>query len=300
MKTLITGGAGFIGSNLVKRQLEQGNTVYVLDNFSTSKKSNLPKHQNLTILEQDVCEPIKINDSIHVVYHLAGPSSHSDCIKDQTTAVKTVSLGTMNTLNFANEKSAKFVLASNSEVYGSVRNNVFSEKSIGVFQLDTPRSVFRELYRLAESITFSYRNIHKLKVYIARIFNVYGINMRYDNGNIVPTFITNASSNQPITIYGNGKQIRSYLYISDLVDALTLLVEHRFDTAINLGNTEEITNWDLAETIINMVRSRSFIRFVPKSSDDPLVRIADISLIEKVTGWKPHITLEQGLKLLQK
>ncbi len=301
MKTaLVTGGAGFIGSHLCEFLLDKGYKVIAMDNLITGDLKNI-KHlrdnKNFTFLHHDVSKHIVINDKLDYVLHFASPASPVDYQKIPIQTLKAGSLGTHNTLGLALAKKAKYMLASTSEVYGDPLVNPQPESYWGNVNPIGVRGCYDEAKRFAEALTMAYHRIHKLDTRIVRIFNTYGPRMRKDDGRVVPNFITQALSNKPLTIYGNGKQTRSFCYISDLIDGIYKLMVSKINEPINLGNPNEHTILELAKLIKELTKSSSKIVFKPLPLDDPHVRCPDIAKANKLLKWQPKVNLREGLKI---
>ena len=299
MKTiLITGGAGFIGSHLCEFLLDKGFKVICMDNFITGKRENikhLENNKNFIFINHNVSEHITIDDNLDFVLHFASPASPIDYQKIPIQTLKAGSLGTHNTLGLALAKKAKYMLASTSEVYGDPQVNPQPESYWGNVNPTGPRGCYDEAKRFAEALTIAYRNIHKVDTRIVRIFNTYGPRMRKDDGRAVPNFIEQSLRNKPLTVYGDGKQTRSFCYVSDLIDGIYKLMISNINEPINLGNPEEHTILEFAEIIKKLTKSESEIVFKELPIDDPRVRCPDINKAKKELGWEPEITLENGL-----
>ena len=296
---LVTGGAGFIGSHLCEKLLEK-NKVICIDNLVTGKKENvklLLKNHNFTFIEHDVTNPLEIDYKIDEIYHLASPASPIDYQKFPIETMMANSLGTLNILNFAKVENAKFLLASTSEVYGDPEKHPQSESYWGHVNPNGPRSCYDESKRFAEALALAYHKVHGIDVKIARIFNTYGPRMRENDGRAIPNFVTQALNSEPVTVYGNGKQTRSFCYISDMVEGLISLMESRHKGEhFNMGNPDERRIIDVAKMIKDMTKSSSKIVFKPLPKDDPVRRRPDIKKAKKELGWKPKIKFETGLK----
>jgi len=299
MKTfLITGGAGFIGSHLCERFLEQGHRVICLDNLLTGAKTNVEpffKNDRFTFVEHNVSEHIDIDDPVDYVLHFASPASPVDYQRYPIQTLKVGALGTHNSLGVAKEKGAVFLLASTSEVYGDPLVHPQTEDYWGNVNPIGPRGVYDEAKRFAEAITLAYHRTHQLDVKIARIFNTYGPRMRRQDGRAIPNFIDQALSNEAITVYGEGSQTRSFCYIDDLVDGLEKLLLSKTNGPVNLGNPIEMTISDLAKLIINLTNSKSKIKSERLPVDDPKVRQPDIGLAKKLLNWSPKVEVQAGL-----
>ena len=300
MKTvLITGGAGFIGSHLCDFLLKRGYFVICMDNYITGKKDNL-KHllnnPNFKLAEQDITKHIDIKEDLDYVLHFASPASPIDYQKIPIQTLKAGSLGTHNLLGLAKAKNAKFFLASTSEVYGDPLVHPQPESYYGNVNPVGPRSSYDEAKRFAEAITVTYHNVHRVDTKIARIFNTYGPRMRKDDGRVVPNFINQALSGKPITVFGDGKQTRSFCYISDLIEGIYKLMVSDINEPVNLGNPDEKTIMEFAEIILKLTNSKSKIIFKPLPENDPKTRCPDITKAKKLLKWQPKVSLEEGLK----
>ena len=301
MKTmLVTGGAGFIGSHLCEKLLVEGHKVICLDDLSTGNENNIQhllSNARFAYLKQDIIKPLKITEKIDNLFHLASPASPVDY---QRLPIKTLlagSFGTHNALEFAKEKGAVFLLASTSEVYGDPGIHPQREDYWGNVNPIGIRSCYDEAKRFAEALTMAYHRKHDLNVRIVRIFNTYGQRMRKDDGRAIPNFITQAMANEPITVYGDGSQTRSFCYISDMVDGIykAMLSKEMRGEVVNLGNQSEILVLELAERIKRITNSHSKIVFKKLPEDDPKQRRPDTSKAKEILGWEPVVGLEEGL-----
>ncbi len=299
MKTiLVTGGAGFIGSHLCEFLLDK---VIAMDNLITGNLKNiehLRNNKNFTYINHNVSEHIVINEKLDFVLHFASPASPVDYQKRPIQTLKVGSLGTHNTLGLALAKKAKYMLASTSEVYGDPLVNPQPESYFGNVNPIGLRGCYDEAKRFAEALTMAYHRIHKIDTKIVRIFNTYGPRMRKDDGRAVPNFINQASKNKSITVYGNGKQTRSFCYISDLIEGVYKLMISKINEPVNLGNPEEHTILELAELIKKITKSKSKIVFKPLPTDDPHVRCPNITKAKKELKWNPKVELGEGIKKL--
>jgi len=299
MKTaVITGGAGFIGSHLCDFLLAKGYRVICVDNLITGSRKNikhLEKNNAFSFMNHDASKHIEISGNVDYVLHFASPASPVDYQKIPIQTLKAGSLGTHNTLGLALAKKARYVLASTSEVYGDPKVSPQPESYWGNVNPTGPRGCYDEAKRFAEALVMAYHRIHKLDTRIVRIFNTYGPRMRKDDGRVVPNFIGQALKNSPITVYGNGKQTRSFCYVSDTVEGIYSLMLSGITDPINVGNPEEHTILEFAEIIIKLTKSRSKIVFRKLPIDDPAVRCPDISKAKKLLKWEPKVELEEGL-----
>ncbi len=298
MRILITGGAGFIGSHLCERFIAEGHHVVCVDNFITGRESNLQgfaANPSFKLIRHDISRPLEIADPMDYVLHFASPASPPDYLRYPIQTMKVGSLGTLNALGLAKAKRAKFLLASTSEVYGDPQVNPQPESYWGHVNPVGPRGVYDEAKRFAEALTMAYHREHQVDTRIARIFNTYGPRMRSEDGRAIPNFITQALRGQPVTLYGDGSQTRSFCYISDLVEGLSRLMRSGFHDPVNLGNPAEITLLELAKRILRITGSSSPLEFKPLPMDDPKVRCPDIRTASKELGWEAKVPLEEGL-----
>lgn len=298
MKTiLVTGGAGFIGSHLCEALLKQGHYVICLDNFFTGRKENI-KHlmdfDNFELIRHDIIDPIKLE--VDEIYNLACPASPFHYQYNPIKTIKTSILGTMNMLGLAKRVKAKILQASTSEVYGDPLVHPQPESYRGNVNPIGPRACYDEGKRAAETLCFDYHRQHKVDIRVVRIFNTYGPNMQINDGRVVSNFIVQALKNEDITVYGDGKQTRSFCYVSDLVRGMIdFMNQEQHLGPINLGNDGEFTILELAEKVIQLTHSKSKITFKPLPEDDPLQRKPDLSLARKLINYEPKIKLEEGL-----
>lgn len=299
MKTvLITGGAGFIGSHLCDFLIDKGFRVVCVDNLITGNAKNishLTTNKNFKFINHDISRHIAIDEHLDYVLHFASPASPIDYQKIPIQTLKAGSLGTHNTLGLALAKKAKYVLASTSEVYGDPLVNPQPESYWGNVNPVGLRGCYDEAKRFAEALVMAYHRIHKVDTRIARIFNTYGHRMRKDDGRVVPNFITQALNNKPMTVYGDGKQTRSFCYIDDLVEGIYRLMASKINEPVNLGNPDEHTIKESAEIIKELTKSKSRIIFEKLPVDDPKVRRPDITKAKSELGWEPKVGLREGL-----
>ena len=298
-RILVTGGAGFIGSHLCKKLLEQGNKVICLDNFFTGNRANIKsllQNKDFKLVEHDVTEPIFLE--VDQIYHLACPASPIHYQYNPVETVRTNVIGTLNMLDLAKKVGARMFQASTSEIYGDPLEHPQSESYFGNVNPVSIRACYDEGKRCAETLCADYHRQSKVDVRIARIFNTYGPNMHPNDGRVVSNFIVQALKNEPITIYGSGNQTRAFQYIDDLIDGMILLMEkENFMGPINLGNPDEFTVNDLAKKILELIpESESKIIYRELPADDPKKRKPDIGLAKEKLSWEPKIKLEEGLK----
>ncbi|SVC92659.1 uncharacterized protein METZ01_LOCUS345513, partial [marine metagenome] len=297
-RIVVTGIAGFIGSHLADRLLNQGHIVIGLDNLLTGSADNIKHldHRRFTFINHDVTEHISIDGQVDFVLHWASPASPTDYLEWPIPTLKVGALGTHKALGLAKAKGATFVLASTSEVYGDPLEHPQAESYWGNVNPIGPRGVYDEAKRFAEAITVAYYRYHKVNAKIARIFNTYGPRMRIKDGRAIPTFIAQALAGENITVFGTGNQTRSFCYISDLVDGIIRLMESSSNEPVNLGNPKEMTINAIAQQIVAMTGSRSRIIHRPLPIDDPKVRQPDITRARELLGWVPHVTIDEGLR----
>ncbi|MBU3760155.1 MAG: SDR family oxidoreductase [Candidatus Omnitrophica bacterium] len=296
---LITGGAGFIGSNLSDHFIARGFKVVCVDNFLTGSRSNiehLSGHPAFELIEQNVSDRIDYQGRVDYVLHFASPASPIDYLQHPIPTLKVGALGTHNALGLAKAKKAVFLLASTSEVYGDPLVHPQKESYWGNVNPVGPRGVYDEAKRFAEAMTMAYHTYHGLDAKIIRIFNTYGPRMRPRDGRAIPEFIAACLKSEPLPVFGDGSQTRSFCYISDLIAGIHHVLFSKLNEPVNLGNPKEMTILDLAQTIIRMTGSRSKIDYRPLPVDDPKVRRPDISKAREAFGWEPKVDLETGLR----
>jgi dTDP-glucose 4,6-dehydratase len=300
MKTaVVTGGAGFLGSHLTDRLLAEGYRVVGVDNFITGNRANLDhlkKEPRYDFIEQDVTKFIDIPGEVNLIFHFASPASPIDYLELPIQTLKVGSLGTHNALGLAKAKNAGFLLASTSECYGDPLVHPQTEEYWGNVNPIGPRGVYDEAKRFAEAMTMAYHRFHKVDTKIVRIFNTYGPRMRLKDGRVVPAFIGEALKNEPISVFGDGSQTRSFCFVSDLIDGIYKLSQSDFHEPVNIGNPTELTIKEFAERIVRLIGSKSTISFQPLPTDDPKQRRPDITRAWQRLGWKPVVDLETGLK----
>ena len=298
MRVVITGGAGFIGSHLCDYFIAKGHSVVAVDNLLTGDMRNvrhLLKNKKFTFIKRDVIKSIPVSGKVDAVLHFASPASPIDYMKHPFETLEAGSTGTRNALDLALKHKAVFMLASTSEIYGDPLINPQVESYWGNVNTIGPRSVYDEAKRYAEAITMAYHRYHKLQVRIVRIFNTYGPRMQRNDGRAVPEFIGRSLKNKPVTVFGKGKQTRSFCYVSDLVSGLYKLLMSEHNEPVNLGNTHEITLIKLAHIIIGLTKSSSKIVYKPLPVDDPKLRRPDITKARKLLKWNPVVNLKNGL-----
>ncbi|MCR4438775.1 MAG: SDR family oxidoreductase [bacterium] len=297
--TLVTGGAGFLGSHLCEYLLNKGHNVIAMDNLITGTVANIEHLQceRFRFIKHDVTEYIYVAGKIDYVLHFASPASPLDYLQLPIQTLKVGALGTHKALGLAKEKGARFLLASTSEVYGDPLIHPQSEDYWGNVNPVGPRGVYDEAKRFAEALTMAYHRYHGLDTRIARIFNTYGPCMRPHDGRAIPTFIPQALRGEPITVFGDGKQTRSFCYVSDQIEGLYRLLMSDCVDPVNIGNPQELTIMELAETIVRLTGNKSPIVRKPLPVDDPKVRQPDISKAKQLLGWEPKVGLEEGLRL---
>jgi dTDP-glucose 4,6-dehydratase len=297
MRALITGGAGFLGSHLAERLLKEGIEVICMDNLITGSVDNITSLQGerFKFIKYDVTEYIFIEGDLDFVFHFASPASPVDYLKYPIQTLKVGSLGTHKALGLAKEKGARFLLASTSEVYGDPLQHPQREDYWGNVNPIGLRGVYDEAKRFAEALTMAYGRYHHMEVRIARIFNTYGPKMRVGDGRVIPTFLEQALSNKPLSVYGNGRQTRSFCYVTEMIDGIYKLMVSNFSEPVNLGNPQEMTILELAEKIIKLTGSRSKVVFKKAPQDEPQRRRPEITRAKELLGWEPKTSIDQGL-----
>jgi dTDP-glucose 4,6-dehydratase len=295
---VVTGGAGFLGSHLCEYLLEQGHQVVCIDNLETASLENLEhlRDESFHFVNHDVMEPIAVDEAVDVVFHLAAIPSPIDYLRLPLLTLKIGSYGTHNALGLAKWKRARFLLASTSEVYGDPQVHPQPESYWGNVNPVGPRGVYDEGKRYSEAMTMAYHRQQGVDTAIARIFNTYGPRMRSSDGRAIPTFMRQALENEPLTVFGDGSQTRSFCYVDDLIRGLYLLATSNEHMPINLGNPSEFTILELAETVIRVTESKSEIVHEALPIDDPQIRQPDITFAKEILGWQPEIELEEGLR----
>lgn len=298
MRVLVTGAAGFLGSHLVDRLLQDGHDVVGMDNLVTGAPDNLAhldRHNRFRLVRHDVSQYIDVEGTLDAVLHFASPASPIDYLKLPIQTLKVGSLGTHNTLGLTKAKGARYLLASTSEVYGDPQVHPQPESYWGHVNPIGPRGVYDEAKRFAEAMTMAYHRAHGLDTRIVRIFNTYGPRMRARDGRVVSNFIVQALSGEPLTIYGDGEQTRSFCYVDDLIDGIMRLFARGDHEPTNIGNPGEFTINALAEIVLRLTGSQSTVVHEPLPVDDPKQRRPDITRAKKQLNWEPRVSLEEGL-----
>jgi dTDP-glucose 4,6-dehydratase len=299
MRVLITGGAGFIGSHLCDRFLGDGHDVICMDNLLTGKMENIAHlfgKDGFVFVKQDVTNYIHVPGPVDAVLHFASPASPVDYMRYPIQTLKVGSLGTHKALGLAKEKGATFLLASTSEVYGDPLVHPQPESYWGNVNPIGPRGVYDEAKRFGEAITMAYHRYHGLDTRIIRIFNTFGPRMRIGDGRVVPAFLSQILRNEPLSLYGDGSQTRSFCYVADLVEGIVRLLGSTCSEPVNVGNPEEHTIREFAEIVLRLFDSKAGMTFLPLPQDDPKVRRPDITQAKELLGWSPVVSLEDGLK----
>jgi dTDP-glucose 4,6-dehydratase len=297
--SVITGGAGFLGSHLTDRLLAEGHRVIAIDSLITGNVANiehLAGNKNYKFICHDVTDFIYIPGKVDYVWHFASPASPIDYLRIPIPTLKVGSLGTHNALGLAKDKGAAFILASTSECYGDPLIHPQTEDYWGNVNPIGPRGVYDEAKRFAEAITMAYHRYHGMNTHIVRIFNTYGPRMRLDDGRVVPAFIGQALTGQPLTIFGDGSQTRSFCYVSDLIDGIFRLMMSDFHEPVNIGNPREMTIRQFAEEILRITGAACQIEHKPLPVDDPKVRQPDITRAKTILGWEPKVDFDKGIR----
>jgi dTDP-glucose 4,6-dehydratase len=300
MRAVVTGGAGFLGSHLCDKLLAEGWEVLALDNIITGAMSNLShlkSNKRFHFERADVSKPLRVAGKVGYVLHFASPASPPDYLKHPIATMMVGSVGTQNALELALAKKAKFFLASTSECYGDPEVSPQHEEYWGHVNSIGPRGVYDEAKRFSEALTMAYYRYHKVDTHIVRIFNTYGPRMRLNDGRALPNFVFQALSGKPLTIYGDGKQTRSFCYVSDLIEGIYRLMKSNEHLPVNIGNPQEITILEFAERIRKHFENAPQIVFKPLPQDDPKRRCPDIAKARRLLKWEPNVGLEEGLKL---
>ncbi|NBX93729.1 MAG: SDR family oxidoreductase [Proteobacteria bacterium] len=296
---LVSGGAGFIGSHLSEVLIENGCEVVVVDNFITGRPQNIKSllgRRSFSLVEQDLVSPLKISGQLAGIFHLASPASPVDYAKFPIETLHVGAIGSDNILKLAQEKDCPILVASTSEVYGDPLQHPQQETYWGNVNPIGPRGCYDESKRYMEALTMAYRRVHHVRTRIARIFNTYGPRMRPDDGRVVPNFCKQALANEPVTVFGDGMQTRSFCFVDDLVGGLVQLMGSDHAEPINLGNPQEMTINQFAEKIIRFCKSQSKIQYLPLPQDDPKTRCPDITLAKSILHWEPRVDLDLGLE----
>ncbi len=297
--TVVTGGAGFLGSHLTDRLLKEGHKVIGVDNLITGNTKNiehLAGNEHYRFIRANVSEYIFIPGEVDYVFHFASPASPIDYLELPIPTLKVGALGTHNALGLAKDKGATFLLASTSECYGDPLVHPQKEDYWGNVNPIGPRGVYDEAKRFAEAITMAYHRYHGVDTKIVRIFNTYGPRMRLRDGRVVPAFIGQALTNTPLTIFGDGQQTRSFCYVSDLIDGIFKLSQSDFHEPVNIGNPREMTIKEFGEEIIRITGTQSQLEFKPLPVDDPKVRQPDITRAKTILGWEPKVDFDEGIR----
>jgi dTDP-glucose 4,6-dehydratase len=298
-RSLVTGGAGFLGSHLCDRLLDEGHEVVCLDNLITGDTENiahLMNNRKFSFVKYDVTNYLFVDGKIDYIFHFASPASPIDYLKLPIQTLKVGSLGTHKALGLAKEKGARFFIASTSEVYGDPLIHPQTESYWGNVNPVGPRGVYDEAKRFAEAMTMAYHRYHGMETRIIRIFNTYGERMRMNDGRAIPAFMSQALHHENVTVFGDGSQTRSVCYVSDLIDGIYKLMMSEYDMPMNIGNPEEVTMLELAKEIIQLTGSRSKIIFQDLPEDDPKVRQPDITKAKEILHWEPKVNRRVGLE----
>jgi dTDP-glucose 4,6-dehydratase len=299
VRTLITGGGGFIGSHLCERFLAEGHEVIAVDNYITGRPENiqhLRANKRFSFVQHDVSQPLTVDGPIHNILHFASPASPVDYLHYPIQTLKVGSLGTHNTLGLAKAKGARYLLASTSEVYGDPKEHPQREDYWGNVNPIGLRGCYDEAKRFSEAIVMAYHRAHHVNTHIVRIFNTYGERMRLDDGRVLPNLMGQALRGDPLTVYGDGSQTRSFCYVSDLVDGIYRLLATEFHEPVNLGNPDEVSILEFAREILTLSGSKSSLVFKPLPQDDPKLRKPDITRARQLLGWEPKVNRHDGLR----
>ncbi len=297
-RSLVTGGAGFVGSHLCEYLLDKGHEVICMDNLITGTEENIAhiKNESFQFINHDITEPIELDGDLDYLYQFASPASPIDYLQLPIETIRVGSVGTENCLQLARNKNAAFLMASTSEVYGDPVVHPQTESYWGNVNPIGPRSVYDEPKRFSEAITMAYHRTYGVDTRIVRIFNTYGPRMRTNDGRAIPAFMSQALRGESITVFGTGNQTRSFCFVSDLVDGLYRLMMSGYHYPVNIGNPAEMTLLSMAEKVLQVTGSKSTIEFKPLPEDDPKQRRPDISLAREKLDWQPKVELETGLK----
>lgn len=299
MRIIITGGAGFLGSNLSDLLINKGHEVVVMDSLITGSIENISHlfgNKNFKFIKYDVTEYLFEKGEVDWILHFASPASPIDYAELPIQTLKVGSMGTHKALGLCIKKKSNFLLASTSEIYGDPLENPQKESYFGNVNPIGPRGVYDEAKRFAEALTMAYHNVHGIDTRIARLFNTYGPRMRINDGRLVPTIISQALQNQPLSVFGDGSQTRSFIYVSDMMQGLYKLMINGDNDPFNIGNPHEMTVLEMTEMIIELTNSKSEIVFSPLPENDPLVRNPDITRAKSILGWEPKVKVEDGIK----
>jgi dTDP-glucose 4,6-dehydratase len=299
MRTVITGGAGFIGSHLCERFLAEGHDVICVDNYITGNPANIEPfrgNDRFTFIRHDISHPLEMDGPIDNILHFASPASPVDYLRHPIPTLKVGSLGTHNTLGLAKLKHARYLLASTSEVYGDPLVHPQKEEYWGNVNPIGLRGVYDEAKRFAEAMTMAYHRAHDVNTHIVRIFNTYGPRMRLDDGRVVPNLMGQALRGEPLTVFGDGSQTRSFCYVDDLVEGIFRLLFSSYHEPVNLGNPNEVSILDFAREILALSGSRSDIIFQPLPQDDPRLRRPDITRARQLLNWEPKVSRTEGMR----
>ncbi len=297
--SVVTGGAGFLGSHLVDLLLSKGHKVIAIDNLVTGSVDNiahLAGNADFRFIQQDVTEFLFLDSPVDYVWHFASPASPVDYLELPIQTLKVGSLGTHKALGLAKEKGARFLIASTSETYGDPLVHPQPEEYWGNVNTIGPRGCYDEAKRFAEAMTMAYHRQHKMETRIVRIFNTYGPRMRLRDGRVVPAFISQALGNKPVTVFGEGKQTRSFCYCADLIEGIYRLMMSDYPLPVNIGNPHEMTMLEFAEQIIRITGSKSRIVFKPLPQDDPKQRRPDITKAKRLLKWEPKVPFAEGMR----
>ncbi|MCP4202931.1 MAG: SDR family oxidoreductase [bacterium] len=297
--SLVTGGAGFLGSHLCDRLLAESHRVICVDNLLTGNRRNIAHligREDFSFVEHDVTKPFETDEALDNVLHFASPASPIDYLELPIQTLKVGSLGTHNMLGLAKAKKARYLLASTSEVYGDPLVHPQPESYWGNVNPVGPRGVYDEAKRFAEAMVMAYHRVHAIDTRIVRIFNTYGPRMRPHDGRVVPAFIDQALRGEPLTVFGDGSQTRSFCYVDDLIEGIWRLLNSDIREPVNIGNPYEMTVLEFAETVTRLINPESEVAFKPLPIDDPKTRQPDISSARENLGWEPKVSLEDGLE----
>jgi dTDP-glucose 4,6-dehydratase len=299
MRCLVTGAAGFVGSHLTDRIIQAGGLVFGVDNLATGSMDNirhLLSHKSFQFSLTDITKSVFVHEKVDRVYNLASPASPKDFSRIPVEILKVGSIGTLNVLELAKEHEARFLTASTSEVYGDPEVHPQREDYYGNVSTTGPRSMYDESKRFSEALVTHFGKFHGLETRIIRIFNTYGPRMRLDDGRCLPNFIVSALKNEPLVVYGDGSQTRSFCYVDDLVGGMISLMESSESSPVNIGNPSEITILEMAKEVIELTGSKSKIEFAPAMKDDPTRRRPDISKAKSILNWEPIVSREEGVR----